>query len=1624
MSIFFRFYTTVFKATGLALPFLAIGIAASDADPLQTTAPSAVASQLAPGDLAVAGFSGTKLAVDGIAPGLDPVEKTVIDTEGSVLRVFDLTALPASLSGQLGNPAVKIDVKAKDLGQVFAVAVDDAAGTGTPAIFAGATSAFGLAIVAATPDKDGSPMRLKAGAPGAHFMAGQFGGLAGAGPGTIFKIDGSTGTPTVFASTDTGGVANSGAGLSALAIDGTSRSLYAADLDTGLIHRFGLDNGGASTSQFDHGVAGRSSAGLAAIADDGKRLDPASSTFKPDDLATWGLTQSERRVTGLAVHDRRLFYAIADGPQIWSLALSADGSLGNDARLELALAGEKPGAVTAMTFDNEGNLIAAVRGLQKAPFDFGKFVEPDSGRVLRFAPAASGTSGSRWSSEPQQYAVGAADGNASAAGGLTLGHGYDANGALDVAQCNATLLVSGDTLLDPASDERVVHGVQLNAANLVAPAYTPPSQSALVDYDGRLGNTGERGHVGAVAAIQRCGAGGALPPVEGEPLVARGPPVEGSPPAAGGGASPPVEGAGAPGDQATEQAAPAAEGCSSAPPASTVGQNVRIAKGPTCTFDQFGKTNDCVWDVEVSNQGQVATNIQFSFQSSTPASFIGPVGHGASATPQDTSTAIITAPGLEPGATTTVSVLAEVPPDAATPVGTVQIAAPVNSSQSCADNTAGNTPPDPDAPNLAIQKTQNCTVSGGKAECSYSIKVKNTGATPFDFSGGTVEDSFSIPPDTFDVTGGGGEKTASGFRMTVPAGTTIPAGNAPPNIPTVKATFTVPQGGLVVENCASMSFAPAGAAGADVNPGDDTSCTKFDTSKPDDQGTPTNEPTQTPPDDQQAAAPPQAPPPQTGPVRIEKTAAGACPASDGFCTFQIEIKNTGTALVPGPIPFDDAIQSDGDLAIKAIATSTIFPTDGSPTPIHNDLPPNAPDPCGPIGDTSIPCKIPVALPPGAHILFTTAFQFEPGAQPATTIHNCATLTGSGNQACADVPFVPPPKQVAKLEIKKELNGDPACTKVAAGTGWLCHFRVVITNRGTEKFTDRVVLSDENSLESTVAGSNTLVCDDKQSPLGRSHRCEAQLALDPGQPFVFPIDSFLPFKSIPQDATVANGGCQLTNTATLAFPPGQENPTTAPVTAVLPAVENGGIKVPCDPPSLALAKTAQGCKASGGGFECRYRLTVTSVGPDPFQNGDIDIDELLPAGATVQAHSAEWTCPGSGSATRCSLKGVSLPVNAARDLDLTVSVPASAVSPGQCEMPNTAQIVQPGRDMTLAGAKLRASASAKIDSPACNKTKCDSVTKAYNAAQGTCVDAPSACKAPFVGEYPTCCHQPEQTYDAATKSCRSSTVSCYGGMVLIAATEQCGCPPGRTYDTQRRTCTNPPPALCLAGYSGVYPVCCSPAQYYSEGECRKRAPVANGPRGESFTSNESEGARNTRGTASTGSPKVTGGPNGSFVPTRCASGLPKVNGFCLTAGNRGGAFSSNNNPVKANKATGGAFTSNNNPSSGRGNTKAADPSLFKGKTMTPAYGAYRPPKRVPSFKANTKTPASGAYRPLKRVPSFKGSNSKANGGASVVQPATKHLHAIGRRPAGGSRNESINYGACATCNKKVAPRNPN
>lgn len=453
--------------------------------------PAAGGSVLQAGDVVVTGFSGVKQKQGDLTTGAAPLDAFFIDPDGASAQAFRLDP-GAPPKGQLINAPVLLQIKAREVGQVFGVTFDDAP---IPNVYLAATSAYGLHIVV---DEGVGQKRVARGQAGAAFMPGQFGDNGG--PGGIWKVDGATGAVSVFATIP----GNRGPALGDIAYDPGSGLFFASDFDTGLIHR--IDGSGKVLDAFDHGVNGRRAEGLDPIADDGAVMTVTYPAFDSENPATWGLTQPERRVWGLAVYAGRLYYAVWGGPQVWSVGVNRNG-FASDARLEFQLTGGEAAPIAHMTFSRSGELYLAQRGGVESAYNYSVFAKSRSSRVLRYRH-----SGGKWRRE--DYAIGFPPRQQNAAGGVALGHGYDARGRMDSSRCDATLWATGDALRnDPAraadlkaGGAAVVHGLQGADVSWVRPA-DAPARAWFVDYDGTFGDAEAEGHVGSAAIRQACAAG-------------------------------------------------------------------------------------------------------------------------------------------------------------------------------------------------------------------------------------------------------------------------------------------------------------------------------------------------------------------------------------------------------------------------------------------------------------------------------------------------------------------------------------------------------------------------------------------------------------------------------------------------------------------------------------------------------------------------------------------------------------------------------------------------------------------------------------------------------------------------------------------------------------------------------------------------------------------------------------------------------------------------------------------------------------------------------------------------------------------------------------------------------------
>lgn len=480
--------------------FVSPGVLAQPATPILTT-----------GDIVVSGFSGTVAAdpAASLPQGKLPVDLTFIDVNGSSARITDASDTGAAWDAHVISPDDVLDVPASDVGQVFGIALDDAQ---FPNVYLAATSAFGLNIVVPGRTRDSMPDRTKLGQPRAVWMQGQFGLDLYGDPGSIWKVDGATGEVSLFANVSLNGVRNPGPSLGGISFDSVHQQLFVSDRYTGMIHRFVLD--GTDLGHFDHGTDGRSAAALAVVPfDPNVRMDIASPAFDSEDLSTWTYAPPQRHVWGLAVHDGRLFYAVADGPQIWSIGIESDGSFGNDPRWELDLpAADAALQVSDMTFSNGGALILAARAPATASYDYSAFTLPAEPRVLVYwleNPDDPQTPG-RWMQVPEEYAIGFPNGSRNSDGGADLGYAYGPDGLLDAQACEGTLWTTGDELRnDPnllpslsTGGPLLLDGLQASPADQVRNANTPPWLSYYVDYDGKFDDDKATGHMGAVRILK------------------------------------------------------------------------------------------------------------------------------------------------------------------------------------------------------------------------------------------------------------------------------------------------------------------------------------------------------------------------------------------------------------------------------------------------------------------------------------------------------------------------------------------------------------------------------------------------------------------------------------------------------------------------------------------------------------------------------------------------------------------------------------------------------------------------------------------------------------------------------------------------------------------------------------------------------------------------------------------------------------------------------------------------------------------------------------------------------------------------------------------------------------------
>jgi hypothetical protein len=964
--------------------------------------------------MAVTGFSGTVLPEEGLLPGVGPLDKTFIDLDGASLRIFDAAALGAPPSGQVVNPPVKVEVLARSIGQVFGLAFvkSQAGSTAPPDLFAAATSMFGMQIVGIDLTDGGRPLRLRHGTLGARFMEGQWGEALGGGPGSIWRISGTTGDAVLFANVEYADHANSGPGLGGLAFDAHSRNLYVSDLDTGLIHRF--DMTGADLGQFDHGVTGRPRHGLPAMEDDGRRMDISSADFDVENPGTWGFTQPERRVLAIAAHQGRLYYSLAANGEVWSVALERNGGFGDDARLELSLDDHK--AVTGIAFDSRGRMYLAQRGALRGSYDYSVLAEPGDSRLLRYTPEEpdDANTPTRWLPDAEEYTVGFSGNHRNNTGGISLQYGYRKDGTLDYRRCEGTLVTTGDSLRDdPALAARLggpadVMGVQLMKETLVRPANVPPLRAYFIDYDDKYLTLGRRGHVGDAEVYRICegeipGAPSAVPPPGGGPEGT--PPPGGQPPTRP--EQPPEFEEPPPPPSKPEEPPP--------PPPPPPGTSTTIPQ--QCPVQQIKPDGTCcpsgqVWD-PASNSCEPTACPSARLK---PDGTCCPPGNQWDAASKSCEPQKCLDPArLKPDGTccafgqkwvaATQSCEALCPPERKKPSG---LCCPEGTKWNPATNSCG---PSADVPNLKVEKRSMATSCKREAACSFEIVVTNTG--PGSYSGPVVLDEQTLPA----VAAAGPvnppwscQMVTGGYRCSHPNLTLAAGQSRTLNFSCIPGQDWPAE---QIINCASLNYAASGKAPFG-NLQDDKACVSLPVCK-------TGEASCCPPN-----------------LKVEKKALVLTCTGEGGCGFEITVTNTGLGSYSGPIVIDD-VTAPGAATLSAAGS-------------------NAPWSCVKSG-TGYRCTHP-AIELGPKQSRVLKLTFAPGPQWAgNKIANCAeyNFAASGklpfgdpldDKACAEIllgqaQLSPPPAPACQGGMVLNAAGRCVCPKATIWNGKSCVSRTIV-----------------------------------------------------------------------------------------------------------------------------------------------------------------------------------------------------------------------------------------------------------------------------------------------------------------------------------------------------------------------------------------------------------------------------------------------------------------------------------------------------------------------------------------------------------------------------------------------------
>jgi hypothetical protein len=336
--------------------------------------------------------------------------------------------------------------------------------------------------------------------------------------------------------------------------------------------------------------------------------------------------------------------------------------------------------------------------------------------------------------------------------------------------------------------------------------------------------------------------------------------------------------------------------------------------------------------------------------------------------------------------------------------------------------------PPPKQLDLRITKRAAAASCSAGANCAFTVTIENVG-----------EVAYSGPLVVEDLPGNGSEMTVPPpgwacetlfpgvYQCQVEAVTLAPGDSI-----SLEASFTVPAwwSGPVFENCVEITTP---GPGEDSRPYNNSACGYAPIATP---GTPFYAPD----------------------LRLTKYGVeGQCDWFDN-CLFAVRITNVGAATYSGPVSFHDEV----DFAASALAS-------WAPAPEWI---------CGPVGAIGFDCSTAsLTLAPGEFVEVVLWIAAGPIAPWHPTVRNCAWIDWGGGPGdynpgneydCASISRYPPghPGAIAALDVDKDAQ--PTCWPGAGpGGGWLCWFRVVVTNVGGAPYFGPIEVSDTADIAPSV-----------------------------------------------------------------------------------------------------------------------------------------------------------------------------------------------------------------------------------------------------------------------------------------------------------------------------------------------------------------------------------------------------------------------------------------------------------------------------------------------------------------------------------------------------------------------------